>query len=579
MLFELARVLKDTSRTAQAGGSYQQALEGMQRLATDFPNTPDYGAHVAMIESDLAALLDGQNRREEAEKRYRRAVSLADKVVAEAPSVHPYWLNSFRLSQERLMHLLNLAGRTQEAELVRRQSVARFEKLVAKLPKEPEYGTQLVHSHFRLGLLVLADNPAEAEKVLRQAMALKAKLAAGSPEKPELWPDLYLGDVLWTAQRRPGAEHTIRQLLDIYERLAGEFPTVRVCRGELGRCYNHLGLTLAASGRLAEAEQAHRQAVNLYEQLGPAGHWYRRELVWSYNNLGGVLHKRQAPEDAEKAYRQAIVVCEKLAGDFPDIDYSGWIVGSYCDLARVLTDIGEVAEVEKAHGQALEFCTRLIEAKPDRDAGWGCRGQVYAELGQWDKAVADFAKAMELTNQVQVRYRHALAQLGAGDVAGYRSACSRLLDQYGELTNPNDGYWIAWTCALAPGAVTDFARLLQFAEKAVASDPTNYAYLKVLGATLYRAGRFEESVEQLNRAGLAYDANPGGSCLTYNWLFLAMAHHRLSHTEEAQEWLAKAARRMDQPTQEERLEPGAAEWNRKLTLQLLRREAEELLKE
>jgi hypothetical protein len=64
-----------------------------------------------------------------------------------------------------------------------------------------------------------------------------------------------------------------------------------------------------------------------------------------------------------------------------------------------------------------------------------------------------------------------------------------------------------------------------------------------------------------------------------------MAHHRLGHADEARRWLDKAI----QGT-EEALKPAASpkksgaaratippNWNQKLTLQLLRREAEELI--
>ena len=60
---------------------------------------------------------------------------------------------------------------------------------------------------------------------------------------------------------------------------------------------------------------------------------------------------------------------------------------------------------------------------------------------------------------------------------------------------------------------------------------------------------------------------------------LAMTHHRLGHADEARQWLDKAVQKIEQAQQEGQATSGGAAlaWNRRLTLQLLRREAEELL--
>jgi len=55
-----------------------------------------------------------------------------------------------------------------------------------------------------------------------------------------------------------------------------------------------------------------------------------------------------------------------------------------------------------------------------------------------------------------------------------------------------------------------------------------------------------------------------------------MAHHRLGQGDEARKWLDKAMHWMDQPGQEKG--KNAMPWNRRLTLQLLRREAETLIR-
>jgi tetratricopeptide (TPR) repeat protein len=67
---------------------------------------------------------------------------------------------------------------------------------------------------------------------------------------------------------------------------------------------------------------------------------------------------------------------------------------------------------------------------------------------------------------------------------------------------------------------------------------TRHAWLNTHGAVLYRAGRFPEAVARLHQAVEIHGR--GGDF--HDWVFLAMAHHRLGQAREAQEWLARARR-------------------------------------
>jgi tetratricopeptide (TPR) repeat protein len=136
------------------------------------------------------------------------------------------------------------------------------------------------------------------------------------------------------------------------------------------------------------------------------------------------------------------------------------------------------------------------------------------------------------------------------------------------------------------------------AVKAASDDSDKHNFLQTLGAATYRAGRFEEAIGHLNDAmkarpepggpGLRTDPTayggvssgpiPGGDAL--DWLFLAMAHHRLGHAEEARKWLEKAITGIDRATQDP---PDGASpdsrirWWTRLYYGVLRREAEGLI--
>ena len=93
---------------------------------------------------------------------------------------------------------------------------------------------------------------------------------------------------------------------------------------------------------------------------------------------------------------------------------------------------------------------------------------------------------------------------------------------------------------------------------------------------LCRAGRFKEAAQRLAEAEAVFQQSSSTrSSIVYDWLFQAMTQHRLGNTEEAASWLKKAVQEMDEPKTAQ--DPANIPWNRKLTLKLLRREAEELL--
>lgn len=105
--------------------------------------------------------------------------------------------------------------------------------------------------------------------------------------------------------------------------------------------------------------------------------------------------------------------------------------------------------------------------------------------------------------------------------------------------------------ALGPDATDDWTRPLAWIDHALArldeaekAKPelkdrvreARHAYLNARGAELYRAGRFEEVVKGL-REGMAL--HPWGDEF-HDWVFLALAEHRLGHANAARDAAARA---------------------------------------
>jgi tetratricopeptide (TPR) repeat protein len=283
--------------------------------------------------------------------------------------------------------------------------------------------------------------------------------------------------------------------------------------------------------------------------------------------------------------------------------------------------------------KAVKDLSKALTLKPDYGPAWHDRGFAYGGLGEWKRATDDLRKALEVHEAPADMWSHyAISRLQILDTAGYRQACRAMqvtftrppgmikfglssgdygMSEVVDASKPFDpvsAAKVAWTCALAPNAVTGFASenrlsqsigpahfteivlvrpqptpytgLIHLAQRAAAERPRDYVAARACGAILYRAGQYEAAVSQLHSAArLRREPSPSV------WLFLAMAHYQLKHGEEARKWLKDAVTWIDQAAQKK---GGKAEagnllpwdklpWNERIALEILRREAEKLV--
>jgi tetratricopeptide (TPR) repeat protein len=246
------------------------------------------------------------------------------------------------------------------------------------------------------------------------------------------------------------------------------------------------------------------------------------------------------------------------------------------------------------YDRAVADYTQVVERHPTFWGGWAGRASSYAALGEWERAEADFVKAQELGTHALFESQHAVLRLAVKDVPGYRKMIAALLERGGPSPDADTALWTAWTGVLIPDSGADPTRVVQLADRAVAVAPENRDSLIIKGAALYRAGKWEAAVETLTAAA---SAPPGAKTMAqssarfspeafddtgYELLFLAMAHHQLGHADEARSWLDRAVRWMEQaplPKTDNGGDNPLYAWNRRVAHEVLRREAEALLKQ
>jgi serine/threonine protein kinase/Tfp pilus assembly protein PilF len=170
-------------------------------------------------------------------------------------------------------------------------------------------------------------------------------------------------------------------------------------------------------------------------------------------------------------------------------------------------------------------------------------GRVHGHRGQWQAALTNYAKVMDLLPEDHFAY-FVLAPLflQIGDVDGYRHHRSRILRQFADTSDPQTGERMTKACLLLPPSATELAAVRKWADVAVAAGPGNpaWAYFQFAkGFAEYRSGHFEEAARWLKQA-VEHDQGPDLTVEDYT--VLAMAQYQLKQADDAHANLVKATK-------------------------------------
>jgi len=280
------------------------------------------------------------------------------------------------------------------------------------------------------------------------------------------------------------AEDLTRQALAIAAKLNGE----RDYRtAVLQEC---LVIVLQARGAYGEAEEICRQVLGtLQANLGKR----HASIARTTQQLALILLARGDHQRAEEKLLEARAIALELASEE---------LGNIAH-QRLLNSIRwTIAEMYARQGlrdKALQEWNQIIEHEPHNAEAWFWRGEVHRRsLHQWDQALVDYAKAIELDPE-RVDARDKLA-------------------------------WILLTCP--EQRLRDPPRALQLAQEAVQRAPEEGPYWNTLGVACYRAGQWQEAIEALETSLRLYE----GRDFSFNGFFLAMSHWQQGRKDEAHRW-------------------------------------------
>jgi uncharacterized protein HemY len=140
-----------------------------------------------------------------------------------------------------------------------------------------------------------------------------------------------------------------------------------------------------------------------------------------------------------------------------------------------------------------------------------------------------------------------------------------MLARFGNTPDAPKADAVVSLAVLLPDTVKDFQEVVRLARVAVNSKPDDAGYLASLGAALYRAGKYQDAREYLDRDVVRH----GMGCTVRTQLFLALVHQRLGHPAEAKTWLAGAVHQFEATK--------SPPWEERVCWRHLHQEAEDLL--
>jgi tetratricopeptide (TPR) repeat protein len=203
------------------------------------------------------------------------------------------------------------------------------------------------------------------------------------------------------------------------------------------------------------------------------------------------------------------------------------------------------------------------------------RAAALAERGLWTEAIAAYTRLTEKHPDRALGWHQlGVAHLGAGDLPAYRRVCAQMLERFGATKDSFAASDVLYACLPGGQDVVEWDdRMTQLADVAV---PCWKGNVRVAGAVAYRRGRWQEGVNRFEEAAKVWKLRP------WDWLFLAMAHHRLKHADKARQYFDWAAAWIDEADR-----PGMGEgglgprwwgaWSEGVEVRTLRREAELVL--
>jgi len=530
---------------------------------------------------------DALAQRDRAETNFRRArdavdqmlTEVSEKALAEIPQAEPIrrallekaaaFYRDFLSEQaadpalrgetarahSRLGALETDLGHFPDAARAFHRQIGLLEELLKGDPENPQYLRELALARYRLATQQghvgdLATAVVESRRAVEIAQGLAQRFAENRADRNMLARTLNVHAVtLWKSGKLLEAQDPFRRAVETYEQLIRDDPT-DARRGELAGALTNLANLSCSQGKHAEAAALGKRAIELQKEAikgEPRNAVARVFLRNQYENLAIELSELGKPDEALQVASQIVSMGEALMTDYPARPaYRHDLAESYHNLANIQRDAGRTKEAESSYRRAIELDQKLADEFPNVPS--------YQIVGaQSSLMLGDLLKITSRAGAARDAFRRGLE--------GYE----RIAAKFPEITDSrirvadaaNDLAWFLLTCADLP--MRDAAEALKLAKRAVELNSKSAGFWRTLGLAQYRTEAWSAAIEAVqksmvlpDRAGSQPVQGVVGTADTRESialraaddagarLILAMAHWRMGRKDEASRWYIQA---------------------------------------
>jgi eukaryotic-like serine/threonine-protein kinase len=245
---------------------------------------------------------------------------------------------------------------------------------------------------------VLADGRLKAEKQAREDADTNLQTARKATQ--DYFAVVCGIDILLRQGKHAEAEKAMREVLAAREKLAADSPNVPDYQDILARTHYELADLLRTTQRVSDADKEYRRAIDVWVKLArdvPAQPYYRIHAgITSGYTLADFLWSSGQYQEAVEALRQSVSMFEKLVDEVPSAGQEWRLKECRSKLGAWSANRAHAYAVLGQWDKAIADYTKVIELNPKDAGAWFQRASGCANLKQWDKALADYTKAIEL---------------------------------------------------------------------------------------------------------------------------------------------------------------------------------------
>ena len=219
--------------------------------------------------------------------------------------------------------------------------------------------------------------------------------------------------------------------------------------------------------------------------------------------------------------------------------------------SQALNNYGATLSKLERFEEALQALTAAIEFSPETEHFRLHRARIFMKLADIANAREDMLAVADRRKDAYGKFLLALFDIRTGNREAYLNICRNMLEELSEVAiKPDDGCNVPddvltiWAISLGANAVPSYIKSFELARKRLEMDKNNLRCQRVMGALLFRSGKFPEAKQYLTNLVQTDEtlANLDDNYfnLTFMRYFMAMCQYKLGSVEVSHEWLANA---------------------------------------